>query len=90
VNTHLISYDLQKPGKDYSKLWDHLKSYGNWAKPLESVWLVRTSHSADKVRDLALNYVDQNDKLFVVDVTSKSSAWKNLTNEVVKWIGSLL
>jgi len=90
MNTILISYDLQTPGKDYVNLWKHLRSYGNWAKPLESVWLLRTAYNAEQVRNSTLNHIDQNDKIFVVDVTSRASAWKNLTMDVIKWIGSLL
>ena len=90
MNTILISYDLRTPGKDYVNLWEHLRSYGSWAKPLESVWLVRTAYNAEQVRDSALYHVDQNDKIFVVDVTSRDSAWKNLATEVVEWIGSIL
>lgn len=90
MNTILISYDLQAPSKDYAQLWDHLRSYENWAKPLESVWLIRTAYNAEQVRNSALNHVDQNDKIFVVDVTNRSSAWKNIAADVIGWIGSIL
>jgi len=90
VNTLLISYDLKSPGKDYSKLLDYLKSYGNWAKPLESFWLIRTTYTAEQVRNAVVGYIDQNDKIFVIDVTSRHAAWKNITNEVVRWIGTIL
>lgn len=90
MNTILISYDLQTPGKDYVSLWDHLKSYGNYAKPLESLWLIRTYSSAKQVRDIAVNYIDQNDKIFVVDVTGRESAWHRITTNIIEWIGSLL
>lgn len=86
MNTILISYDLKKPGKDYQNLWDHLKSYGIWARPLESVWLIKTSLSAEGVRNAALQHIDVNDKILMVDVTSKTSAWKNMTTEVSDWI----
>lgn len=89
-NTILISYDLLTPGKDYTRLWEHLRSYRNYAKPLESVWLIRTGDSTEQVRNSALNYIDKNDKIFVVDVTSRTSAWNNLSVEVVGWIGSIL
>lgn len=88
MNTILISYDLRAPGKDYPKLKSHLESYGNWAKPLESVWLIRTTLTAVQVRDAAKNNVDQNDKIFTVDITSKESAWNNLSNDVSQWIQS--
>jgi len=90
LNTLLISYDLKTPGKDYVKLWEHLRSYGNWARPLESVWLLRSSYSTEQVRDSILNYIDKNDKIFIVDVTDRLAAWENLTADVVQWIGSTL
>lgn len=87
MNTLLVSYDLRAPQKDYEKLWDHLKSYPNWARPLESVWLIKTVSSAQAVRDaIRDNYIDSNDKLFVVDVTRQAAAWRNLGAELDQWI----
>ncbi len=87
MSTLLISYDLQAPGKDYEKLWDYLRTYGNWARPLESVWLIKTDKTPEEVRNLIQNsYIDRNDKIFVVDVTGKSAAWDNLVAEVSTWI----
>lgn len=90
MNTYLISYDLIRPGKDYSALHAHLKTYGNWAKPLESVWLVRSSMTAEQVRNAAKAHLDVNDKIFVVDVTARAAAWFNLPEDVSKWIQSSL
>jgi len=90
MSTILISYDLQTPGKDYVNLWNHLRSYGNYAKPLESVWLIRTYSTAVQIRDAAINHIDSNDKIFTVDVTKRDSAWYKLTDEITRWIGSLL
>lgn len=87
MNTILISYDLRAPNRDYATLWDHLKSYA-WARPLESVWLVRTTLNPQEVFDAAVKYVDQNDKMFVVDITGKNSVWINLPNDVSEWIKS--
>lgn len=87
MNTLLVSYDLQAPGKDYQKLWDYLRSYDYFAKPLESLWLIKTDSTPEQVRDLVCaNYVDKNDKIFIVDVTGKSAAWINLPNKVSDWI----
>ncbi len=72
--------------KDYSNLWAHLKSYYEWAKPLESVWLLKTSLSAEQVRDAALQHIDPDDKLIVIDVTGKGAAWRKLSQELSTWI----
>lgn len=86
MHTILISYDLKRPGQNYQNLWDHLKSYGSWAKPVESVYLIKTGLSAEGVRNNILSHIDTNDKVIVIDVTSKASAWRNLAPEVSTWI----
>lgn len=86
MNTYIISYDLIKPGKDYSTLIAYLKSYVSWAKPLESVWLVKSPFDASGLRDEVKKHVDGNDKVLVVKVTSETAAWINLPADVSEWI----
>lgn len=88
MNTILVSYDLIAPGQSYPKLRDHLKSYPGYAKPLESFWLIRTTLPAAQVRDAALKYVDENDKIFTIDVTGRECAWNNLLDGAGEWIHS--
>lgn len=86
MRTHLISYDLVAPGRNYETLYDFLKSFGTRAKPLESLYLVRTSLSAKEVRDKIKSYIDTNDKVLVIDVTGDASAWKGLPDSTGAWI----
>lgn len=86
MHTYLISYDLIRPGKDYSNLHASIKSYGLWAKPLESVWLVKSSLGVEQLRNSIQTHMDANDKIFVVDVTSRAAAWNNLPPEVGTWL----
>ena len=84
--TYLVSYDLKKPGKDYSSLHGHLKSYANCAKPLESVWLIPTPMTAEVLRDTIRQHMDANDLLFVVNVTKREAAWVGMPENVSQWI----
>lgn len=86
MNTHLVSYDLRQPGRNYPSLHQHLMGYKVLAKPLESVWLIKTDRTAEEVRDAAKLLVDTNDRLLVIDVTGDAKAWYNLTPENAKWI----
>lgn len=86
MNTYLISYDLRQPGRDYSSLHEHIKSYGQWAKPLESVWLIKSSRSVEQVRNAAQQHMDSNDRILVIDVTGRAAAWSNLPSKVSDWI----
>lgn len=82
----MISYDLAKPGQDYSDLHEAIKGLGPaWWHHLDSTWIVRTSRSASKVRDALKPYLDSNDKLLV---TTLSGAWasSNLPSKANKWL----
>lgn len=85
MNKLLVSYDLIQPVRNYVELYEILQKI-NYAKPLESVWLIKTNESAKSMRDLLGNIVDANDKLYVVDITGKDSAWLHLTNEISRQI----
>jgi len=86
MQTILVSYDLKAPGKDYSRLWEHLRSYPDYIKPLESFWLLRTSHSTEEVRNAAMTHIDSNDRLVVINVTGDIAAWFNLSTAHAQWL----
>ena len=83
--TYLISYDLRKPGRNYSSLYSAIKSYGTYAHVLESVWSISTSRSAVEVRDHLAQHLDQNDDLIVI-TASAPGAWKGLSQELTDWL----
>lgn len=87
MKTQLVSYDLKAPGKDYSKLHAYLKEFG-WARPLESVWFIRTELTSMQLCTGILSHIDGNDRVMVVEVTQNEVAWKNLPADVVTWINS--
>jgi len=67
---YLISYDLIK-GKDYKRLIDEIKrKYKPRSKPLESVWIIKSSTSCSEVFDNLSNYVDEDDKLIVLELNN--------------------
>lgn len=71
MKTYLISYDLGMPENhsDYSALSEHIKSlYTLWARPVKSVWIVKTASTAGEIRDSIKTVLDNNDKLIVVEL----------------------
>lgn len=73
---YLITYDLKKPGQDYSKLYDAIKSLGEWIHPLTSTWIVSTSlTSAQAVYDRIRPYIDDSDRLLVVAFSRDHQGW---------------
>lgn len=88
MNTLLISYDLVLPEtyEDYKLLIQYIKSYSSWAKPLQSVWLVKTTKTPGQVRDEIKAKIDSNDKVLVMDVTKTGWATFNVSKEVTDWM----
>jgi len=67
----LITYDLNK-AKDYTALYEAIKSLGDWRRDsgLDSVWFVSTSLAPFQVRDRLLQVMDSDDTLFVTRLRS--------------------
>ena len=81
---YLISYDLRKPGQDYKDLHNAIKSYGNWAKPLESVWLIDTNQRAAQIYDRLRPHIDDNDYLLVIETGRDRQGW--LSKDIWNWL----
>jgi hypothetical protein len=76
---YLVGYDLDAPGQNYSRVISYLEGQGA-KRVLMSNWLLPSSNpngmDLRKVLDTAAG-LDQNDRLFVVEVPY-NSGWRNL------------
>lgn len=87
MNTILISYDLNKTGKEYERVITYIKSLGYWAKPLQNQFLVKSDLTDAQIVDgLLANGADTDDSIFVVDVTGRSAAWSHMPQTVADWM----
>jgi len=82
---YIITYDLNKPGKDYSSLYKNIKEIGGWWHFLDSTWLVRTSLGANQIWNRLKPVVDDNDRVFVCKLSGDFSGW--LPQNAWNWIG---
>lgn len=72
-----ITYDLKQPGRNYSELYEVIKTLAGenrWQHPLESCWIVKVEDAVTVkyVSDLLRVAMDVRDSLFVVDITKCS------------------
>ncbi len=82
----MISYDLKRPGQDYTTLIKEIKSLGSsWCHALQSTWLVDTLKSAEQVRAALKGHMDTNDLILVVDITRDDYSGY-LDQEIVDWL----
>lgn len=80
----LVTYDLNKPGKDYSSLYKVLKSGGTWWHHLDSTWLIETSEQPVVWYNKISSHVDANDNILIIQVQKNYQGW--LPEEAWKWI----
>jgi len=82
--TYIISYDLVRK-EDYAPLADKLKSLGQWAKVVESTWVIVSDLSCTEIRDSLTEVVDNSSKIIVVK-SAGVGAWRNAicSNEWLK------
>lgn len=88
MKTFLISYDLGVPEthSDYTVLFNHLKSlYSSWARPVKSVWIIKSDKDAEQIRDEIKAVLDSNDKLIVVEMSGNWGTY-NISKEVTDWM----
>ncbi len=87
MKVYLITYDLIRPetSLDYARLFELIKSYRFWAKPMESLWLIRTDDSSVAIINRLIAAVDSNDRIFVTEVSSDWAGYR-MPEAVVNWL----
>jgi hypothetical protein len=71
---HLISYDLEAPGRNYQGLYDELVHLGA-KKLMRTQWALRNAATADALREHLWSFMDPNDRLLVSNL---DSGWTSL------------
>ena len=78
----LVTYDLKKPGQNYSAVFDYLKKFTH-CKGMESVWLLDTITSCETIRESLRSVADSNDIIFVVRLQRD---WSSLNYSCAAWL----
>ncbi|KKQ91293.1 MAG: hypothetical protein UT17_C0012G0003 [Candidatus Woesebacteria bacterium GW2011_GWB1_39_10] len=87
MKTYLISYDLIKPetSPEYTRLINLIKTAKFWAKPLESVWLIKSPLGSMEILNQLRTAMDSNDKILVIEITNNWASL-NLPQQVTEWM----
>lgn len=87
---YLITYDLNSPGQNYTDLLEFIRSYGTAHHSLmRSSWLIYDpTRNANELFNLLCRFIDQNDRLFVSEVTENFQGWLN--SDVNEWLNTTL
>ncbi len=86
--THMIGYDLDQPGQNYTSLHEAIKSLsgGRWWHNLDSTWFIQSTQAAGAIRDKLKQHIDQDDKLLVMEVTGMDWASAGLKPSGNDWL----
>jgi len=81
---YMISYDLRKPGRNYETLYAELKRF-KAQRILESQWVFkRINTNSVGLRDHFKGFIDNNDRLLIVEINGTGWASWNIMFDINK------
>ena len=81
---YVVSYDLRKPGRDYTGLFEEIKRSRAWWHYLESTWLVSTNENANSIYTRLAPHLDENDSIIIIQAGTDRQGW--LPKKAWEWI----
>lgn len=75
MRKYIISYDLNKSGKDYEGLFEAIKSTSNgiWCNPCKSTWLIQSLlQSSKEVYDALKSALDADDYIIITEFSNNA------------------
>lgn len=87
---YLVTYDLNKQGKNYDALYTCLREYSYIRDlDLDSVWFISTTQDASQIDADIRQHMDANDRLFVTRLhKGEYQGW--MDKKIWEWINSNL
>lgn len=69
MRRYIISYDLYRPGNNYSEFTAEIKRLGDdWERPLANLWIVDTYLAACEIRHALGEHLSTGDKLYICEM----------------------
>ena len=81
---YIISYDLKKPDRDYTGLFEAIKGFDGWWHYLESTWIVKTGDDPNQIWEKLKPHIDENDNLLIIEAGKERQGW--LPKKAWDWI----
>lgn len=88
--TYLVDYDLNAPGKDYTKIIERIKSLNQgYYHILKSSWFVyHRNYSANDLFNYLRTALDNSDRIFITQITTNNAGW--LEKDAWDWLNKAL
>ena len=85
MSTYFVTYTLDESAS-YTELSKRLKRFPNWAKLFARAWIIKTSYSSKKVRDVLVEAIEGKGKIVVINITDSAWATYDLNEDVLEWM----
>lgn len=79
----LVTYDLNKPGQDYSDFLEKVRTYP-YAKLSESSYAIQTSKSPKEIYNELAPNLDENDRIYILTLSMPYIGYG--PNDVNEWL----
>ncbi len=83
MSVKLITYDLNAPGQNHTKVLEKIKTY-TWARLSESSYAVDTSETAATIYGKFKPLLDQSDDFLVISMTKPYAGRAH--RDVISWL----
>lgn len=80
----LISYNLNKPGQNYTALYDAIKTSGWWWHHLDSTWIIHSTNGPKYWHEKLAPNLDPNDSIIITEI--KPNYWGFLPQKAWDWL----
>lgn len=84
MKAYSITYDLRQPGRNYSALYESIKSSALWWHYLESTWLIATNETPQQIWNRIGTHIDKNDFMLIIEIRNNCQGW--LPPDAWNWI----
>lgn len=77
MSYYMVSYDLNKIGKNYDGVFQAIKnsSDGGWWHFLDSLWIISSPLTPQQISDNIRAEIDNDDHFIVVEVRNRKQGW---------------
>lgn len=82
--SHIVTYDLSAPNRDYDKIISAISVYDS-VRLTESCWLIHTADTTTQARDYLKRAIDSNDKIAVIKLGDDWSTTR-INKDATEWL----
>jgi hypothetical protein len=90
VPAYIVEYGLRNPDESHPRLSRAIKERYRYWRILEFTWIIDASESASRIYDYLEPNIDQDDKLFVCQLSGDAAIADSFSEKGTTWLEQIL